>query len=236
MTHVSRIRDLLLTGCLLAMVPAAGITQPAPVALRAPEGLIACSAGSAFGHMAQQSLARFGELVGCYVSHDQVVLQGMAHDVSEPAEYALAVHLSAGSGPHRASEVQAMYAKAGEQWKNVKQLVQLPRKDYEALMIGLVATSAPRVDAAAAVKLEAPILVSIERIGDASYVVMSIRQRKVVQAEQAVVTRAVDATAIALAGGDLYRLSLARELRDPSDVDTVRKGMRAWLASIGSEK
>jgi len=83
-------------------------------------------------------------------------------------------------------------------------------------------------------KIQPPVLVSIERIGKRAYMVVSIRMRTIQAAGETVMSTAIDSTAITLHNGALIRLSFARELRQSADVQVVHDETAAWVSQVAS--
>ena len=77
--------------------------------------------------------------------------------------------------------------------------------------------------------LAQPLLVSIDRLGDIGFSVVSIRQRNVSMGANSVVSTAVDGSGLMLKEGQLTRLTLVRELRAASDIELMKKAMTAWV-------
>jgi hypothetical protein len=123
---------------------------------------------------------------------------------------------------------------AREQWKNAApQFSQ--HGDYLTWLNSLINGPYSRQSAIESVK---PVLVSIDRIDDHSYVIVTIREYVIaVDSEE---FRSIKATtsAIVLQEPQLVRLSIQRELRAPSDVEDVRKQIAAWSRAVseGSAK
>jgi len=86
----------------------------------------------------------------------------------------------------------------------------------------------------ATAQLAPPILVSIRTIGKGSYVVTTIRQRRIAQGDDSFITTRSTLPPLTLRKRLPARLSIDRELLASADVDKAQKAMRAWIASVGS--
>ena len=178
----------------------------------------------------EQLISRYGDDLGCFLSEETVVLRGGHRTAIQPREYAFAIGLP--SGPYSASDVENLFLKVSDQWKNYKPLDQQGRADYDKRINDLVGKALPFAASGVAVSIEPPTLVSIRRIGTEAYVVISLRQRKVTLADDVFASTAVDASGIALKGGSMLRLSLVRELREPDDVPKAEEAIAEWIRAV----
>ncbi|HEV2608002.1 MAG TPA: hypothetical protein VGT79_08465 [Xanthomonadaceae bacterium] len=215
----------------LAFTSTVACAKPSRIDLPEPAGLVACAPKDPQRQMLQ-SMSLLGEPIGCFHSAERIRLHGVPRDVSEPLETAFALNVSPAFGPYSSSDVRTMFLKVSEQWKNYKPLNHQVRPEYEQQVNAIIARSLPNNAPPVNVKLEPPILASIERLGNDSYMVVSIRQRRLQLADDVVVSTAVDSTAITIRNGALIRLSLARELRGPTDISIVHEATAAWLARV----
>jgi hypothetical protein len=76
------------------------------------------------------------------------------------------------------------------------------------------------------------VLVSIEKLGEESFAVVSIRQRQVSLNGEFFNTTKTDAAAVVLKNGRLVRLSIERELRSKSDVAAAREEIADWAYAV----
>jgi len=125
-----------------------------------------------------------------------------------------------------------MFAKVSDQWKNYDPLDRQRLDDYEKRINVLIASNRPSSSPAATLKLLPPTLVSIERIGNESYSVISIRQRTVAMGGITLVSTSVEAAGIVLRNHSMIRVEVHRELRASSDITLVRDGTKDWLTRL----
>ena len=235
MNLISALVSRLLVGLMVALGTTVACAQPSPIVLPAPEGMSVCAPDDPVNKTMQRVVAAMGDLIGCFHSTERIKLHGVPRDIDEPLETAFALNIAPSLGPYVSQDLEAMYFKVSEQWKNYKPLNHQVRPEYERQVNALIASSLPSNSPTASIKLEPPVLVSMERVGNDAYMVISIRQRTLQMAGETVVSTQVDSTAITLRKGALIRLSLTRELRGPKDVSTVHDATSAWLARVRGE-
>ena len=214
----------------LVAVSSPAPAQPTKVSVPAPGNLRPCTAQDPTTSFVEQAISRFGESLGCFRSEETVVLRGTHRAAVQPLEYAYAI--SVPSGPYSASDIEALFLKVSDQWKDYNPLDQQARTDYDKRINDLVGESLPTAASGVAVSIEPPVLVSIRRIGTEAYAVISLRQRKLTLADDVIVSTAVDASAITLKGDRMLRLSFVRELRAPADVSNVEDAIGEWIRTV----
>jgi hypothetical protein len=225
----------LLLGLFFILSTAVSTAQPSDkMVLPAPKGLVACAPDDPLVRTLRLIAAPIGEAIGCFHSTERIQLKGVPRDSSQPLETAFALNIAPSLGPYSKGDLEAMFLKVSEQWKNYKPLSHHVRPEYERMVNAMIASSLPTNAPPVSLKLEPPILVSIERIGNGSYMVVSIRKRRIQAADNTFVSTAVDSTAITLRNGALIRVSLARELRQPADIQAVHDETAAWLTQVAN--
>jgi len=176
---------------------------------------------------ASQSL----EYLGCFLSDQRVELRGENKGASHLLTYAFALKISA---PGQSSEdLDALYQNILLQWKNFKPLAN-DRREYENKISDLVAKNSPDGIPKAQISLAVPILVRIERLDENSYLVESIRERKVAINSETYISTSIDGSVVFLKEGAFVRLSLVREFQSESDIATVDQAVRSWVRSESS--
>jgi hypothetical protein len=211
---------------------------PTKSALPGPPGLASCAPENPLSStMIRLAALSGGDLTGCFVSGEKVRLRAGSKAIDQPGEYAYAITVSADpSGPFAVEDIAANLSIVREQWKNFEPLWQQSRPSYETKIREFVQQALPQAASQATLSIERPILISIEQLGEQSYAVVSVRQRRMSVAGDAFVSTAIDATALTLRDGELIRLSLVRELQIASDVERVRNAIAAWIQAVGSAK
>lgn len=172
--------------------------------------------------------------MGCFVSEEKVVLRGGHRTEAQPLEYAYALRVP--SGPYSPSDVEDLFLKVSDQWKNYKPLDKQARADYDKKINDLLANTFPAAASGVEVSIQPPVLVSIRHIGTDAYAVVSVRQRKLTLPDDVIVSTAVDASAIALKGDSMLRLSLVRELKAPADVSNIEDAITQWILAVKGAK
>jgi len=136
------------------------------------------------------------------------------------------------SGPYTRQDIEANLGRIQEEWKNYPPLWKERKPQYEKRVADLLDSTAGTAAEPLHLSLEQPVLVSIDRLGDASYSVVSIRQRKMSMDDNSFVTTAIDGTGLVLIDGRLTRVSLVRELQTSKDIDFVKKAIAVWIRAI----
>lgn len=195
----------------------------------APTGLRECRADdhmlAVIKKMADSQSLQY---LGCFLSDQKVELPGDKQGVTHLLMYAYALKISP---PRQTSEdLDVLYKTILLQWRNFKPLA-TDRQEYEKKVSNLVAKIAPDGTPKSQISLAAPLLVKIEKLNESSYLVISIRERKIATNGQTYISTSIDGTAVFLKEGELVRLSLVRELRSESDITTVDQAMRDWVRS-----
>ncbi|MDO1528572.1 hypothetical protein QMK61_06945 [Fulvimonas sp. R45] len=150
--------------------------------------------------------------------------------MEKPKESAFAITLSQGaSGPFTVAGVDQLYAATERQWKNVASLWNKDKTAYEQRVRKLIQEASSSASGRASMSIEQPVLVSIRRISPGSYMVVSIRRRKISKDGTVFSFDTVDGDAIILSDGKLTRLTIQRQLRGQGDVDAVKIGISDWL-------
>jgi hypothetical protein len=178
-----------------------------------------------------------GEFAGCFETDRRIQVHGVPHAVGQPLEYAFAIRLAErSSGPFTHEDIESNLARIKEEWKNYPPLWEQRKAIYEQQVASLVHESLDPALPTVAISLEQPLLVSIERVGEDSYAVVSIRRRKITIDDNVAFSTAVDGTALTLIGGRLLRLSLVRELQSTDDVETLKHEVVGWIRAAGKNQ
>lgn len=152
--------------------------------------------------------------------------EGATHPV--PVEYAIALRFP--GGPFSTVDMDALLSKVREQWKNFKPLSK-EHSEYVAQLNAFIQGADPKVNAAPLTSIK-PILISIERLSPEAYLVLSVRRYVSAGSAGTVISTKIVGTAMVLQGARLMQLEILRELRDPSDVDSVRQQIVRWTHDI----
>jgi hypothetical protein len=196
----------------------------------APDGLRLCPPDSPIASMLARAVGQAGKVAGCFVSSDKVRLRAVPQAVDYPVEYAFAIRLAAQpSGPYTHQDIEINLSLVEERWKAYPPLWAQSKPEYEKRINDLLAATTDIGTEPLRMALAQPLLVSIDRVGELGYSVISIRQRNMSMGANSVVSTAVDGSGLMLKGGQLTRLSLVRELRAPSDIEFVKKAIAAWI-------
>ncbi len=214
----------------LVVVSSQAAADPTEVTVPAPGGLRPCTPQDPTSPALEHSVAKFGEYLGCFLSEEKVVLRGSHRVATQPLKYAYAVRVP--SGPYSPSDVEDLFLKVSDQWKNYQPLDKRARADYDKKINDLLGSAFPTAASGVAVSIQPPVLVSIRRIGTDAYAVVSVRQRKLTLPDDVIVSTAVDASAIALKGDSMLRLSLVREMRASADVSNVEDAITEWIRAV----
>jgi hypothetical protein len=232
MIPAQRLNTIVLGGLLAISVSIAGSPSTITANLPSPNGLKACKSDDPMTLRLRASISRFGDFIGCFVSTERIHLGGAPRNADVPLEYAIAIDFAPSLGPYSSSDVQAMFVKVSDQWKNYGSLDRQRHDDYEKRINELIASDRPSSSPAVTLKLQPPTLISIERIGNESYSVISIRQRTVAMNGISLVSTSVEAAGIVLRNHSLIRVEVHRELRTASDIAVVRDGTKDWLTRL----
>jgi len=129
-------------------------------------------------------------------------------------------------GPFGREDLDELLSKVRDAWKNFNPLSRR-HEDYVAQLNSLLGGTM-----AGSIESVRPLLVSIDRLDDRSYAVLTIRQTAISVAGEPVRSVKVTGTAMVLQGTSLVRLEMIREMRTPSDVDEVRAQIVAWSRTV----
>jgi hypothetical protein len=140
--------------------------------------------------------------------------------------------MSVTGGPYGRENLDAFLSKVRDEWKNFDPLGKR-HEDYIAQLNALIKDTNSQAIPLDSIK---PALVSIERIDDQSYVVVSIREYAMTVSGEQVKSIKANAAAVVLQGTRLVRLDINREVRVPSDVEDVSKQMAAWCRTVAGRK
>jgi hypothetical protein len=227
---------LLFVGC-ATKPPVTSISSVATVAIPAPSGLRACAPSGLLAATIGKMVGQSGEFAGCFETDRRIQVHGVPHPVEQPLEYAFAISLAArSSGPFTHEDIESNLARIKEEWKNYPPLWERRKAIYEERVATMVHESLDPALPSVAISLEQPLLISIERVGEDSYAVVSIRRRKIAIDDNVAFSTAVDGTALTLIGGRLLRLSLVRELQSTGDVETLKHEVVGWIQAAGSNQ
>ena len=173
-----------------------------------------------------------GRSLGCFEAGETMELHGSKKSYAVPLEYAFAVEVK--GGPYTPKDLDKLMSDVTEGWRNSKPLSQDTRANYDKRLDDLIEKHAPDGTPKPAEAVNAPVLVSIEQLGAASFAVVSIRQRQVPLNGEFFKTTKTDAAAVVLKSGKLVRLSIERELRSKSDVEAAREKIADWAYAVVS--
>jgi hypothetical protein len=222
--------------CLLLMIVPSLAFQLLPIreagaqaspTIPAPDGLNLCPPDSPIASMLAQAVGKAGEVSACFVSRGNVRLLAVPQAIDYPVEYAFAIRLAVQpTGPYTKQDIEINLSQVEEKWKAYAPLAEQSKSEYEKRITDLLkAIGAEPLR----MTLAQPLLVSIDRLGELGFSVVSIRQRNVSMGANSVISTAVDGSGLMLRGGRLTRLTLVRELRAASDTQHVKKAIAAWV-------
>jgi hypothetical protein len=227
---------LLLVGC-TAKAPVAPVFSASTAAIPAPSGLKACVPNGLLATTMGKIVGQSGEFAGCFETDQRIQIQGVPHPVGQPLEYAFAIRLAArSSGPFTSEDIETNLAKIKEEWKSYPPLWEQRKAIYEQRVATLVHESMDPALPAVSISLGEPLLISIERVGEDSYAVVSIRRRKLAIDGNVAFSTAIDGTSLTLVGGRLLRLSLVRELQSTGDVEMLKHDVVAWIQAVSKNQ
>jgi hypothetical protein len=193
----------------------------------APDGLSLCPPDSPITSMLVQAVRQAGNVSACFVSRESVRLRAVPQAVDYPVEYAFAIRLAAQpTGPYTHQDIEVNLSQVEERWKAYPPLGAQSKQEYEKRINDLLAAIGTEP---LRMTLAQPLLVSIDRVGELGFSVVSIRQRNVSMGANSLISTAVDGSGLMLKGGQLTRLTLVRELRAASDIALVKKAIVAWV-------
>jgi len=217
-----------------ALMLASAVTSAQTGAVKVPEpkGLSACKnddpVASAEKRIAPSAGAQF---IACFASNEKVDVQGPSGTVSLPVEHAVA--LSVSGGPYTRPALDSLLSQVREQWKSFEPLSK-DHENYVARLNALINGGGPDAQGDSIDSIK-PVLVSIDRLDEQSYGVVSIREYEITVDGKQVRSIEADAGALVLQGTRLVRLEIIRQLRAPSDVDEVRTQIAAWAHAVKKE-
>ena len=195
-----------------------------------PQGLSVCAPESQILVAMKRIASGFGTLAGCFVSTEQAPVNG----IDKPVESALAITLfQRASGPFTVASVDQLYATTEQQWKNVAPLWSKDKTAYEQHVRRLVQEVLSSASMQSKMSIEQPVLVSMQRIDPGSYMVVSIRRRKLSNDGILFTFDTAEGYALILNDGKLTRLTIQRQLRGQGDVNEVESEIAGWLKSTG---
>jgi hypothetical protein len=198
--------------------------------LPVPDGLDLCPPDSPIASMLAQAVGKAGEVSACFVSRDNVRLPAVPQAIDYPVEYAFAIRLAVQpTGPYTKQDIEINLSQVKEKWKAFAPLAEQSKSEYEKRITDLlkaIGTEPLRIT------LTQPLLVSIDRLGEMGFSLVSIRQRNVSMGANSVISTAVDGSGLVLSGGRLTRLTIVRELRAASDTEHVKKAIAAWVHDV----
>ena len=209
----------------LMLVSAVASAQTNGDSLPTPNGLNLCQDDDPVVSTEKRVASAVGaEYLACFTSNEKIALHSAARTLMVPAEHAVA--MSVLGGPYRREDLDALLSKVREQWKNFDP-VSKQHANYLARLNSLI-KGASTDSQQASIESVKPVLVSIDRIDDQSYVVVSVREYAIAADGERVRSIKANAVAMVLHGARLVRLEIIRELRAPSDVEEVRTQIAAW--------
>ena len=211
------------------------MSQFAMSAVQGPSGLKTCKADGPLEKILSRTASPYGTLQGCFISEEQVQIKGKDKVMKMPLEVAFAIAFL----PHKTTsvtvaDVNALYLKTANQWKNVDQTWPKNRSNYEKKLNAMVKNilSEKPSDPGTPLSVDEPVLVSMERLSPESYTVVSIRRRTVSMAGDHFITTKVEGSGIVVIQGQLMRLTITKELRKSSDIESVKASLASWVRSL----
>jgi hypothetical protein len=170
-----------------------------------PQGLQACPADSPLTAMFDRLASQSGDLVGCFVSIEKVPMHGVLKTVDRPLEYVFAIRFAVRTpGPYTPADINSQLSRVQQEWKHAEPWEQAKPK-YEKRAAELIQETMDQTPDKPVVSLEQPRLFSIERVAPESFVVVSIRQRRIGVAGDSFVSTAVDGSAVIVLGTRIKR-------------------------------
>lgn len=201
----------------------------ADAVMPAPRGLSACTSNSPLSSTMKLVASKLGTLVGCFVSAEQAPV----HGVNRPLESAFAIALfRSASDPYTVASVDQLYATTEQQWKNVTPLWGKDKSAYEQRVRKLMQEASSSSSVQGNMSIGQPVLVSMRRIDPDSYMVVSIRRRKISKDGAVFSLDTAEGYALILNDGNLMRLTIQRQLRGQGDVDSVKSEIVDWVQKI----
>lgn len=201
----------------------------ADASMPAPRGLSACAPSSPLSKALKLVVSKSGTLAGCFVSSEQAPL----HGIDSPLESAFAITLfQSASGPYSVANVDQLYAETEQQWKNVTPLWDKDKSAYGRIVRKLIKEVSPSTWTQGGMSISQPMLVSMRRIDPGSYTVVSIRRRMISKDGAVFSLDTAEGYALILNDGNLMRLTIQRQLRGQSDVDSVKREIADWVQKV----
>jgi len=194
-----------------------------------PRGLMICKDDDPIVSLETRVAGWLGaKYLACFTSDEEVTLHGSSKAFTVPLEHAIAIGFIGGA--FSPVDLDASLSKERQQW-NVVDPVGEKRNDYQARVNLLLKDTNSHPAAIQSVK---PMLVSIDRLDERVFVIVSIREYSITKDGDSV--RSIKATAAAhvLQGTRLVRLEIVRELRTPSDIEDIRMEIAAWSRATSS--
>ncbi len=216
----------------LTLASVVASAQTGAIKLPAPTNLTSCQDDDPVALAEKRVAPAAGaEYLACFASNEKVTLQGPSKTLLLPFEHAVA--LSIAGGPYTRIDLDNLLSKVREQWQSFDPL-SAQHEDYVTRINSLIKESNSDAQRVSVDSIK-PVLVSIDRLDEQSYAVVSIREYAItVDGEQARSIK-TNAAAVVLQGTRLVRLEIIRELRAPSDVDEVRKEIKAWSHAVAAK-
>lgn len=211
----------------LAQGASIGNTPLTDVPIPAPKGLGPCASNDPVVSIERRLAPRVGaKFVGCFRSKDMTALHGNGAKHPFPVEYAIASSIS--GGPFSPADIDLLLSKVRKQWKDFQPLSS-EHREYIAQLNAFIQEGHPKAGEPSITSIK-PTLIAIERLDRLAYVVISVRHY--VSGDGMVTSTKADGSAMVLQGTRLVQLQILRELRDPSDVGTVRTQIVAWAHEV----
>ena len=213
----------------LTLASAATSAQISEVKLPVPNELILCEDDDPVVSAEKRVAPSVGaEYLACFTTNEKTALHGTSRTVVVPVEHAVAMSVT--GGPYTREELDRLLSKVREQWKNFDPLSR-QHEDYLTRLNSLIKGRSPAAHQTSIESVK-PVLVSIDRMDDQSYAVVSIREYVIATDGERVRSIKANAAAMVLQGTRLVRLEIIRELHAPSDVDEVRTQIAAWSRAV----
>ena len=223
--------------CLCTMTAMAnGVSAPnsrlPEASLQGPVGLAACTSDDSVAAVEKRLALQLGaQFVGCFKSQETINLRGGGAKHIVPVEYAIAMQIL--GGPYHPATLETLLSRVRDQWKNFKPLSK-EHHEYVAQLNAMIQGVGSNADSTQIASIS-PVLISIDRISPEAYVVLSVRHYVSAGETGKIISTKVNGTAMVLHGTRLLQLEILRELHDPSDVDTVRHEIQAWVEEIAAD-
>jgi hypothetical protein len=190
--------------------------QTSGARLPTPDGLNPCKDDDAAASTEKRVAPSLGaEQLACFASDEKPMLHGTSKTFALPVEHAVA--LSVLGGPYGREDLDALSKQ---------------HEDYLARLNSPINGTNSQKPSIESVK---PVLVSINRMDDQSYAVVSIREYTIAVGGEQVRSIKANGAAMVLQGSRLVHIEIIRELGASSDAEDVRTQIAAWSRAVAAD-